>query len=87
MKREIDGILEELKFKGMAAIVDQQIALAENGTAVQNIIYNLLHEELRCRQERSLINRIRNAGKRRMRLRRCHGTGHSTLSLSISNPW
>jgi len=61
MKREIDGLLEELKFKGMAAIMDQQIALAENGTAVQNIIYNLLQEELRCRQERSLINRIRNA--------------------------
>jgi DNA replication protein DnaC len=61
MKREIDGLLEELKFKGMAAIMDQQIALAENGTAVQHIIYNLLHEELRCRQERSLTNRIRNA--------------------------
>ncbi len=61
MKRKIDGLLEELKFKGMAAIMDQQIALAENGTAVQNIIYNLLQEELRCRQERSLMNRIRNA--------------------------
>jgi DNA replication protein DnaC len=45
----------------MAAIMDQQIALAENGTAVQNIICNLLQEELRCRQERSLVNRIRNA--------------------------
>ncbi len=61
MKRKIDGLLEELKFKGMAVIMDQQIALAENGTAVQNIIYNLLQEELRCRQERSLIKRIRNA--------------------------
>lgn len=61
MKRKIGGLLEELKFKGMAAIMDQQIALAENGTSVQNIIYNLLQEELRCRQERSLINRIRNA--------------------------
>ncbi|MCP3891225.1 MAG: ATP-binding protein [Desulfobulbaceae bacterium] len=61
MKRKIDGLLEELKFKGMAAIMDQQIARAENGTAVQNIIYNLLQEELRCHQERSLINRIRNA--------------------------
>lgn len=61
MKREIDNLLEELKFKGMAAIMDQQIALAESGTAVQNIICNLLQEELRYRQERSLINRIRNA--------------------------
>lgn len=61
MKRKIDEFLEELKFKGMAAIIDQQIALAENGTAVQNIICNLLQEELRYRQERSLINRISNA--------------------------
>lgn len=61
MKREIDNLLEELKFKGMAAIMDQQIALAESGTAVQDIICNLLQEELRYRQERSLTNRIRNA--------------------------
>ena len=61
MKRKIDELLEGLKFKGMAAIMDQQIALAESGTAVQNIICNLLQEELRYRQERSLINRIRNA--------------------------
>lgn len=86
MKPAIDRLLEELKFKGMAAIMDQQIALAESGTAVQDIIRNLLQEELRYRQERSLINRIRNAGKRRMRLRRCHGTGHSILSLSLNNP-
>ncbi len=61
MKRKIDELLEELKFKGMAAIMAQQIALAESGTAVQDIICNLLQEELRYRQERSLINRIRNA--------------------------
>lgn len=61
MKRKIDELLEQLKFNGMAAIIDQQIALAESGTAVQNIICNLLQEEWRYRQERSLINRINNA--------------------------
>lgn len=61
MKQRINELLEELKFKGMAEIVDQQIKLAEDGTSIQNIIINLLQEELRFRQERSLINRIRNA--------------------------
>jgi len=61
MKQEISELLEELKFKGMAGIIDQQIKLAEAGTATQEIISNLLREELRFRQERSLINRVRNA--------------------------
>ena len=45
----------------MAGIIDQQIKLAEDGAATQEIISNLLWEELRFRQERSLVNRIRNA--------------------------
>lgn len=61
MKQEIHKLLEELKFKGMAEILDQQIALAESGTSIQNIICNILKEELRYRQERNLINRIRSA--------------------------
>jgi len=61
MKKRIDELLEELKFKGMAEVVEQQIKLAENGTAIQQIIINLLQEELRFRQERSLVNRIKNA--------------------------
>lgn len=44
----------------MAEVVDQQIKLAENGTSIQDIIANLLQEELRFRQERSLVNRIKN---------------------------
>jgi DNA replication protein DnaC len=61
MNQEIHNLLEELKFKGMAEILDQQIALAESGTSIQNIICNILKEELRYRQERNLINRIRSA--------------------------
>ncbi len=61
MKKRIYELLEELKFKGMAEVVDQQIKLVEDGMSVQKIIINLLQEELRFRQEKSLINRIRNA--------------------------
>jgi len=61
MKNKIIELLKKLKFNGMATILDSQIALAENGTAAQEIIYNLLQEELRFRQERSMQNRLRNA--------------------------
>jgi hypothetical protein len=56
MKKRIDELLEELKFKGMTEVVEQQIKLAENGTAIQQIIINLLQEELCFRQERSLVS-------------------------------
>jgi len=61
MKQEITHLLEELKFKGMSIVLDQQIAKAEAGTSTQEVLCNLLKEELRFRQERSLVNRIRNA--------------------------
>ena len=61
MKQRITELLEELKFKGMAKVIDPQIKLVEDGASIQQIIVNLLQEELRFRQERSLTNRIRNA--------------------------
>jgi len=61
MNDEINRLIDELKFKGMAGVIDQQVSLVESGSSVQDIICNLLREELRYRQERSLINRIRNA--------------------------
>jgi DNA replication protein DnaC len=61
MNDEIHRLIDELKFKGMAGVIDQQVSLVESGSSVQDIICNLLREELRYRQERSLINRIRNA--------------------------
>lgn len=61
MKNKINELLESLKFKGMAMALDSQISLAENGTAAQEIICNLLREELSYRQERSMQNRLRNA--------------------------
>ncbi len=61
MKTKIIDLLETLKFKGMTEALESQIALAENGTATQEIICNLLQEELRFRQERSMQNRLRHA--------------------------
>jgi len=61
MKNKITELLEILKLKGMATTLDNQIALAEKGTALQEIICNLLQEELRFRQERNMQNRLRNA--------------------------
>ena len=61
MKTKIIALLEELKFNGMTEVIDNQIALAENGASTWEVVCNLLQEELRFRQERSLVNRIRNA--------------------------
>lgn len=61
MKNKIIELIESLKFNGMAMALDSQIASAENGTAAPEIICNLLQEELRFRQERSMQNRLRNA--------------------------
>lgn len=61
MRNTITELLEALKFKGMAMAIDNQIALAEKGTSAQEIICNLLQEEFRFRQERSMQNRLRNA--------------------------
>lgn len=61
MKNKIVELLETLKFKGMLTALDHQITLAENGTATPQIICNLLQEELRFRQERSMQSRLHNA--------------------------
>jgi len=62
MKNKILTLLEELKFKGMAQSLDKQLAQAQkNGSSVQKILYQLLVEESRFRQERSLKYRIKNA--------------------------
>ena len=62
MKNKIIELLETLKFKGMALALDDQIAQAEKkGMPVQEIIYNLLLEEMRFRQERSVQYRLQSA--------------------------
>ncbi|EFK05340.1 IstB-like ATP-binding protein [delta proteobacterium NaphS2] len=59
MKKKIEQLLIDLKFKGMVKTFDEQLALAEkNGLSVYEVIYNLLAEELRFRQERSMTYRL-----------------------------
>ncbi len=62
MKNKIIELLETLKFKGMTLALDHQIAQAEKkGLPVQEVIYNLLFEEMRFRQERSVQYRLQTA--------------------------
>lgn len=62
MKNKIVELLDTLKFKGMTLALDQQIAQAEKkGLPVQEVIYNLLFEEMRFRQERSVQYRLQTA--------------------------
>ena len=59
MKKKIEQLLIDLKFKGMLKVLDEQLALAEkSGLSIYEVIYNLLAEELRFRQERSMIYRL-----------------------------
>ena len=62
MKEKIRVLLEQLKFKGMAESLDEQLAQAEqHGQSIQTVVYNLLQEEMRCRRERSMHYRLKNA--------------------------
>ncbi len=59
MKKKIEQLLIDLKFKGMLKALEEQLASAEkNGFSIHEVIYNLLAEELRFRQERSMIYRV-----------------------------
>ncbi len=62
MKNKIIKLLETLKFKGMTLALDHQIVQAEKkGMPIQEVIYNLLLEEMRFRQERSVQYRLQTA--------------------------
>lgn len=55
-------LLEKLRFKGMAECLEEELTRAERGgSAASDVIYRLLMEEWRVRQERSLSNRINHA--------------------------
>ncbi len=59
---KIRRLLEELKFRGMANILDDVLINAEKeGTSVRDALHELLAEELRYRRERSLIYRMEKA--------------------------
>ena len=59
MKDKILQILSELKFKGMAEALDRELEKSEKqGLGAGEVILNLLLEESRSRQERSLKYRL-----------------------------
>jgi len=59
MKKKIEQLLITLKFKGMSQVLEEQLALAEkNDLTAQEVLYNFLAEELRFRQERSMLYRL-----------------------------
>ena len=62
MRSKIHHLLVELRFNGMANVLDRELDQAQKeGSAVSEVIYRLLMEECSFRQERSLNNRLKHA--------------------------
>ena len=62
MREKIYQLLMELRLRGMANVLDQELSRAEkNGTPVSEVIYRILMEEHAYRQERSLNYRLKQA--------------------------
>ncbi len=62
MRKKIQHILDELRLKGMADVLDRELDLAEKkGSPVTRVLHRLLCEELKHRRERSMAYRINNA--------------------------
>jgi DNA replication protein DnaC len=62
MLLKVNGLLEQLKFRGMAAILDETLAKAQaDAIPIETVLYQLLAEEYRYRQEKALAYRIKQA--------------------------
>ena len=62
MRKKIHQMLENLRLKGMAEVLDEELDLAEKkGTPTCEVISRLLAKEHSCRQQRSLDYRINKA--------------------------
>ena len=62
MRKKIQQILDQLRLKGMAEVLDHELDRAEkNGAPVTQVLHRLLREELKHRRERSMAYRINNA--------------------------
>jgi DNA replication protein DnaC len=60
MQPKLADLMKTLKLTGMAQVIERELALAEKeGLAAAQLIERLLREELRYRQERSLLYRIK----------------------------
>ncbi len=59
---KICALLEQLKFRGMAGVLEDVLKKAEkDAVSTRESLYELLAEELRYRRERGLINRMKQA--------------------------
>ncbi len=59
MNSKISELLNELKFKGMAAVLPDLLAKAEGqGWSIQDFLLQLLTEEMNCRRQRSTNYRL-----------------------------
>jgi DNA replication protein DnaC len=55
MRDQIQTLLEELKIRGLATVLDQELDRAQReGMSVEEVLYNLFFEERRYRQERAM---------------------------------
>lgn len=62
MKEDLHKLLAKLKLRGMDKVLDSEIDRAQKqGSAISEVIYRLLFEEDRYREERSLDYRIQQA--------------------------
>jgi len=62
VRDQIMQLLQKLRFHGMAEVLERILNEAErHGQAIEQVIYQLLQEEYRYRQERSLAYRLRQA--------------------------
>ena len=62
MRTNIQQLFADLRLKGIAQTLDQELDMADKkGTSVSEVIYRLLMEEHKYRQERSLEYRIKSA--------------------------
>ena len=62
MRNKIQQLLADLRLKGIAQTLDQELDMADKkGTSVCEVIYRLLMAEHKYRQERSLEYRIKSA--------------------------
>lgn len=62
MRDQLQGLLAQLRFHGMASVLDAEIERAErDGTAATELLYRLLCQEAAHRKERSLAYRLKEA--------------------------
>jgi len=62
MDVKLDSLITTLKLKGMASVLDEVLARArKEGLPIEEVLFHLLSEEHRYRQERSMAYRTRQA--------------------------